>query len=91
MPANARPDIVQPPKNGHKEFLFEIAAQTLGNGNLYMEIFNLNKGRLQPDGGRLVKPTSIDPGWILVLPAKASGPSAAAVGIRTAGPGTGRQ
>ncbi|HTZ29445.1 MAG TPA: hypothetical protein VMC83_35935 [Streptosporangiaceae bacterium] len=66
--------IVPPPHNGQKAFLFEIAAQVLGNGNLYPEIFNLNKGRLQPDGARLENPSAIDPGWILILPAAAQGP-----------------
>jgi hypothetical protein len=39
-----------------------------------MEIFNLNKGRLQPNGGRLTSPQLIEPGWILRLPADAAGP-----------------
>ena len=39
-----------------------------------MEIFNLNKGRLQPNGGRLTNPQLIEPGWILQLPAAAAGP-----------------
>lgn len=65
--------IVQPPSHGHKEFLYEIAVKTLGNGNLASEIFTLNQGRLQPGGGRLESPTAIQPGWILVLPATASG------------------
>lgn len=65
--------IVRPPSHGHKEFLYEIAVKTLGNGNLATEIFVLNKGRLQPGGGRLETPTAIEPGWILRLPAKASG------------------
>jgi hypothetical protein len=49
--------IVAPPEHGHKEFLFQIAAQVLGNGNRYTEIFILNKDRLQPDGARLEAPT----------------------------------
>jgi hypothetical protein len=65
--------IVQPPSHGQKEFLYEIAVKTLGNGDLASEIFTLNKGRLQPGGGRLETPTAIQPGWILVLPANASG------------------
>jgi hypothetical protein len=65
--------VVQRPNHGHKEFLFEIAAKTLGNGNLASEIFRLNKGRLQPGGGRLENPAVIEPGWILVLPLSASG------------------
>jgi hypothetical protein len=66
--------IVPPPGNGQKAFLFQIAAETLGNGDLYKEIFTLNKGRLQADGARLENPAAIDPGWILILPANAHGP-----------------
>ena len=39
-----------------------------------MEIFNLNKGPLQPNGQRLESPHSVEPGWILLLPPGASGP-----------------
>jgi hypothetical protein len=66
--------IVPPPGNGHADSLFTIAAKTLGDGSLFMEIFNLNKGRLQPNGGRLTDPGLIEPGWILQLPADAVGP-----------------
>ena len=66
--------VVQRPNHGHPEFLYEIAAKTLGNGNLASEIFRLNEGRLQPGGDRLENPAVIEPGWILVLPPSASGP-----------------
>lgn len=66
--------IVRPLFNGKQEFLYEIAQRLLGNGALYPEIFYLNKGRLQPDGGRLTNPTQIDVGWILQLPPSARGP-----------------
>jgi hypothetical protein len=66
--------IVQPARDGQKEFLFEIAESTLGNGNRAAEIFQLNKGRLQPGGGRMEEESVILPGWILVLPASARGP-----------------
>lgn len=66
--------VVQQPRHGNKEFLFEIAAKTLGNGNLDSEIFKLNKGRPQPGGGALENPSDILPGWILILPSQASGP-----------------
>jgi hypothetical protein len=56
------------------EVLYEIAQRFLGDGNRYDEIFTLNKGRLQPDGGALTVVTSLDPGWILQLPADAKGP-----------------
>jgi len=66
--------IVPPPGNGPAESLFTIAAKTLGDGSRFVEIFNLNKGRLQPNGGRLTNPQLIEPGWILQLPADAAGP-----------------
>jgi hypothetical protein len=66
--------IVPPPVNGKYEFLFQIAEKTLRNGDRFPEIVALNKGRLQPDGQRLQDPNSIEPGWILQLPADASGP-----------------
>ncbi|MGI5242109.1 LysM peptidoglycan-binding domain-containing protein [Dactylosporangium sp. CA-139066] len=66
--------VVGPPVDGQGEYLFGIAAQTLGDGNRYPEIFALNEGRPQPGGGRLTDPMDVEPGWILVLPADASGP-----------------
>lgn len=54
--------------------LSQIAATTLHDADRFMVIFRLNKGRLQPDGGRLENPDVIHPGWILRLPANASGP-----------------
>jgi hypothetical protein len=76
--------------DGQREFLFDIAARTLGDGNRYMEIFNLNTGRLQPDGRRLTDPAVVRPGWVLQLPDDAQGP-AVKVGVlpeSTAGPAT---
>ena len=73
--------VVAPPKNGQPEFLYEIAAKTLGNGNRYTEIFDLNKDRIQPDGGRLTDPMVLSPGWILILPTDAKG-----AGVRTGPP-----
>ncbi|MFF0151812.1 hypothetical protein [Micromonospora sp. NPDC005203] len=66
--------VVGPPVDGQREYLFAIAAKTLGNGNRSPEIFALNEGRLQPDGRRLTDATSLRPGWILVLPRDATGP-----------------
>ena len=66
--------IVPQPGNGPAVALYGIAARTLGDTHRYIEIFKLNKGRLQPDGNRLENPRTIDPGWILRLPADASGP-----------------
>jgi hypothetical protein len=66
--------IVPPAANGKTETLAEIAAATLGSAARLTEIFDLNKGRLQPGGGRLESPGVIKPGWILVLPTDAHGP-----------------
>ena len=66
--------IVGPPVNGQQEYLFAIAVRTLGSGNRAADIFNLNQGRIQPDGGALVDPAVLRPGWVLVLPADATGP-----------------
>jgi hypothetical protein len=73
-PARVKFYIVPPPGDGRPESLFAIAATTLGDGGRFMEIFNLNKGRLQPNGGRLTIPQTIKAGWILRLPADAAGP-----------------
>jgi hypothetical protein len=66
--------VVAASANGPREFLFQIATKTIGNGNRYMEIFALNEGRLQPDGRRVTDPAVVEPGWILQLPPDASGP-----------------
>ncbi|GAB2943675.1 hypothetical protein GCM10027280_35410 [Micromonospora polyrhachis] len=65
--------VVGPPVNGQREYLFAIAATTLGDGRRYMEIFELNEGRLQPDGQRMTSPTTVEPGWLLALPKDAKG------------------
>ncbi len=75
-PPAARPVkyyIVDTQFNGQPEFLFEIAVRFLGTGNRAPEIFNLNKGRLEPDGLRVERPEVIKPGWVLQLPADAKG------------------
>jgi hypothetical protein len=58
---------------GQPEFLFEIAQRFLGSGDRNTEIFELNKGRIQPDGLSMTKPEAILPGWVLQLPADAKG------------------
>jgi hypothetical protein len=65
--------VVQETFGGEQEFLFEIAQRFLGDGNRFNEIFELNKGRTQPDGGALTTPTSLLPGWVLQLPPDAKG------------------
>ncbi|MER7444961.1 hypothetical protein [Micromonospora avicenniae] len=66
--------VVGPPRDGQREYLYQIAVQTLGDGNRYREIFELNRDRRQPDGGTLTDPlTALRPGWILELPPDAKG------------------
>jgi len=64
---------VHPPSGRHHESLWEIAEKCLGEGRRYREIYQLNKGRPQPDGSRLTIASLIRPGWILEMPADAVG------------------
>jgi nucleoid-associated protein YgaU len=57
--------------------LWDIARDHLGNPEHYREIFDLNRGRPQPDGGRLQMPDLIRPGWHLELPPRSSTPTPA--------------
>src|SRR5262249_11934319 len=66
--------VVQPPEGRYHESLWEIAQNHLGDGRRYREIFELNAGRLQPDGSRLTIASLIRPGWILRMPGDAHGP-----------------
>jgi nucleoid-associated protein YgaU len=66
--------VVQPPAGRHHDSLWDIAQRYLGDGRRYREIFALNQGRLQPDGTELQQESLIRPGWVLALPADASGP-----------------
>jgi hypothetical protein len=79
--------IVGEPKAGQREYLYEIAMRTLGDGNRHQEILDLNRDRPQPDGGTLTDElTPLRPGWVLRLPPDATGP-----GVRTGAlPVTGR-
>ncbi|MFF5258708.1 hypothetical protein ACFY4C_07165 [Actinomadura viridis] len=62
---------VKPPEGRHHESLWEIADKCLGEGRRYKEIYELNKGHVQPDGSRLNIASLIRPGWILEMPADA--------------------
>ncbi|MGQ0576797.1 MAG: BTAD domain-containing putative transcriptional regulator, partial [Pseudonocardia sp.] len=64
------------PRTGIHDSLWRIADRTLGDGARWPEIFELNHGKPQPDGGTLVRPSLIFPGEELRLP--------------DLGPGTGR-
>jgi transcriptional activator len=66
--------VVKPPEGRFHESLWEIAQRHLGDGRRYREIFELNSGRIQPDGSKLTIASLIRPGWILVMPHDAHGP-----------------
>ncbi|WP_341720747.1 S8 family serine peptidase [Micromonospora sp. FIMYZ51] len=58
---------------GQPENLTEIALRFLGSGERSAEIYNLNAGRVQPDGASLTDPARLNRGWYLVLPWDAVG------------------
>lgn len=59
--------------------LWDIAAEDLGDGHRYPEIFELNHGDVQLDGRTLQDPDLILPGWELELPSREPSPSPPAV------------
>jgi hypothetical protein len=65
--------VVQPPGPDGPQTLSMIAQQTLGDADLFQKIFDLNKGRLEPDGQRVKDPMLLQPGWVLELPPQATG------------------
>ena len=69
--------IVQPPEGRYHDNLWDIAERNLGEGRAYSQIYDLNAGRAQPDGGSLELARLIQPGWLLVMPESA--PSVARV------------
>lgn len=64
--------VVQPPEGRYHDNLWDIAERTLGDGRRYVEIFELNKGREQPDGRELSLARLIQPDWLLVMPEDAN-------------------
>jgi DNA-binding SARP family transcriptional activator len=78
---------VRPPVGRHHETLWEISDRYLRDPLRYPEIADLNRGREQPDGGRLVDDGDlIRPGWVLLMPADAVGlPPAPAELLEAAG------
>ncbi|GGM14807.1 MULTISPECIES: S8 family serine peptidase [Micromonospora] len=58
---------------GQPENLTTIARRFLGSGERSTEIYQLNTGRVQPDGARLTDPAKLSAGWHLVLPWDAAG------------------
>ena len=65
--------VVQPPEGRYHDNLWDIAERTLGDGMRYREVFELNKGRDQPDGQELTLERLIQPNWLLIMPEDATG------------------
>ncbi|HVA60925.1 MAG TPA: hypothetical protein VNG13_10390 [Mycobacteriales bacterium] len=70
--ADLRVYVVAPPDGRWHDNLWDIAERHLGDGQRWREIYQLNEGRLQPDGGRLTRANLIRPAWVLLLPADAT-------------------
>jgi hypothetical protein len=64
---------VQPPDGRYHDNLWDIAERHLGDGRRYQEIYELNKGRDQPDGHELSLARLIYPNWLLIMPDDATG------------------
>ncbi len=66
--------------------LSSIAARELGDAGRWPQIWDLNRGRTQPDGRDFTDPDRIWPGWTLTLPGSLTGGSPVPpVGRRSAG------
>ena len=76
---------VEPPREAHHDTLWAIAERHLGDGLRWKEIFELNRGRTQPDGRQLTTPSLIHPGWRLRLPPDAIGLARSSTETSTAG------
>ena len=64
--------VVNPPEGRYHDNLWDIAERHLGEGRRYHDIYELNKGRDQPDGQELTLARLIQPGWLLVMPEDAT-------------------
>ncbi|WBC07650.1 S8 family serine peptidase [Micromonospora sp. WMMA1947] len=64
---------VEAAHQGEPENLTAIAERFLGDGSRAAELFALNTGRIQPDGGTLTDGSRLRAGWVLVLPWDAHG------------------
>jgi DNA-binding SARP family transcriptional activator len=77
--SRARTAVVLPvnPVTGAHDSLWRMAERALGDGNRWPEIFALNQGKPQPDGGTFTRPGLIFPGEEMVLPEGGAAPPAA--------------
>ncbi|GAA1291687.1 transcriptional regulator [Saccharothrix xinjiangensis] len=69
-PAHAKSAVVlaHDPETGVHDSLWRMAERTLGDGNRWPEIYELNKGKSQPNGGTFTRPSLVFPGEEMALP-----------------------
>ncbi|MGI8667984.1 MAG: LysM peptidoglycan-binding domain-containing protein, partial [Jatrophihabitans sp.] len=64
------------PSDGHgPDTYWDIAEARLGGGDHWHQIWDLNRGRAQPDGEVMNSPGLLRPGWTVLLPATAPPPA----------------
>lgn len=59
-----------------RDSLWKLAENHLGDGIRWRDIWELNQDRTFPDGRRFIDASLINPGWVLSMPADATGLSA---------------
>jgi DNA-binding SARP family transcriptional activator/LysM repeat protein len=70
-----------------RDTLWDLAQRYLGDGYRATELFELNRGQPQPDGGALTDPGVIRPGWVLRIPRPDTPAAAGAMRTVTVAPG----
>ena len=65
----------------HHDSLRQLADRYLGDPDRWTEVFILNEGQTQMDGGILSDPSQLHAGWKLVMPADSQTPKAAEFSI----------
>ena len=54
------------------DYLWDIARRFYGDGSRYVELWELNRGRMMAGGERFTDPRVIRPGWVLQVPLPAA-------------------
>lgn len=79
--SGARSAVVLPydPETGVYDSLWRMSQRALGDGNRWPEIYALNRGKPQPNGGTFTRPSLIFPGEKMALPNGTATPPTAPV------------